>query len=51
VPPGTDVGWKRYTSVLWIGLALAGYASGPDFKLPAAPDVAGYTASDDLRLM
>ena len=45
VPPETDVGRKRYTSVLWISLALAGCASGPDFKPPAVPDVAGYTAS------
>lgn len=45
VPPETDVGRKRYTSVLWISLALAGCASGPDLKPPAVPDVAGYTAS------
>nr|AEI30604.1 RND efflux system outer membrane lipoprotein NodT family [uncultured microorganism] len=33
---------------IWIGLSagmLAGCASGPDFKPPAAPDVAGYTAT------
>ena len=33
---------------IWIGLCagmLAGCASGPDFKPPASPDVAGYTAS------
>jgi NodT family efflux transporter outer membrane factor (OMF) lipoprotein len=33
---------------IWIGLCagmLAGCASGPDFKSPAAPDVAGYTVS------
>ncbi len=44
LPLETDAGRKRYTSVLWIGLALAGCASGPDFKPPAAPDAAGYTA-------
>jgi NodT family efflux transporter outer membrane factor (OMF) lipoprotein len=43
-PPERDAGRKRYASVLWIGLALAGCASGPDFKPPAAPDAAGYTA-------
>jgi NodT family efflux transporter outer membrane factor (OMF) lipoprotein len=45
VLPATDVGWKSYPSMLWIGLALAGCASGPDFKPPAVPDVVGYTAS------
>lgn len=33
---------------IWIGLSagmLASCASGPDFKPPAAPDVAGYTAT------
>jgi hypothetical protein len=44
VPLAKEVGWKSYTSVLWIGLALAGCAIGPDFKAPAAPDAAGYTA-------
>lgn len=37
--------WLRLT---WMGVltgVLAGCASGPDFKSPAAPDVAGYTAS------
>lgn len=43
--PKLEAGRKRYTSLLWIGLALAGCASGPDFKPPAAPGVAGYTVS------
>ena len=44
-PLGKNVGWKSHPSVLWIGLALAGCASGPNFKPPAAPDAAGYTAA------
>lgn len=35
----------RKFALLALAVALAGCAAGPDFKRPAAPDVADYTAT------
>lgn len=42
---GANCGTVRSLAALTLAGLLAGCAAGPDFKRPAAPDVAAYTAA------